>query len=103
MIQVNDPRQAYEIFKLQWMIDHGYSIRDLIARLEAMIEEDENESGIRTGLQSLLQDWEFGIGFDGAIWPCCQESLENEYRTMLKSNREGNRKENNCAYQEKTS
>ena len=94
MIQVNDPRQAYEIFKLQWMIDHGYSIPDLIAQLEAMVEEDENESGIRTGLQSLLQDWEFGIGFDGSIWPCYQEFLENEFRTMLKSNREGNRKEN---------
>lgn len=103
MIEVNDPRQAYEIFKLQWMIDHGYSIPDLIAQLEAMVEEDENESGIRTGLLSLLQDWEFGIGFDGSIWPCYQEFLENEYHTMLKSNREGNRKENYSVYQEKTS
>ena len=72
-------RQAYEQFRLQWMIDHGYSLEDLIRNLESMIEEDQNESGVRTSLLSLFQDWEFGIGFDGAIWPCYQEFLENEY------------------------
>lgn len=63
MLNLNDSKQAYEIFKLQWMIDHGYSVLDLLKNLEAMIEEDQNESGVGTSLESLFQDWEFGIGF----------------------------------------
>ena len=45
MLDLHDPKQAYEIFRLQWMIDHGYGILDFIKNLEAMIEEDQNESG----------------------------------------------------------
>ena len=85
MFDLKDPKQAYEIFRLKWMIDHGYGIPDLIKYLDAMIEEDQNESGVRTDLFSLFQDWEFGIGFDGSIWPCYQEFLENEYPLMLQS------------------
>ena len=87
MLDLNDPKQAYEIFRLQWMIDHGYSLEDLVRNLESMILEDENESGVRTDLPSLFQDWEFGIGFDGSIWPCYQEFLENEYLDMMEKDR----------------
>ena len=85
MLDLHDPKQTYEIFRLQWMIAHGYGIPDLIKNLEDMIEEDQNESGVRTSLQSLFQDWEFGIGFDCVIWPCYQEFLEHDYPLMLKS------------------
>ena len=68
MLDLHDPKQAYEIFRLQWMIDHGYGILAFIKNLETMIEEDQNESGVRTSLESLFHDWEFGIGFDGSIW-----------------------------------
>ena len=85
MFDLKDTRQAYEVFRLQWMIEHGYGIPDLIKNLDAMIEEDQNESGVRTSLQSLFQDWEFGIVFDGAIWPCYQEFLEHDYPLMLKA------------------
>ena len=84
MLDLQDPKQAYEIYRLQWMMDHGFTIPDIIKNLESMIEEDANESGESTGLQSLFQDWEFGIGFDSEIWPCYQEFLENEYPMMLK-------------------
>ena len=63
MLDLHDSKQAYEIFRLQWMIDHGYGILDLIKNLVAMIEEDQIESGVRTSLESLFKDWEFGIGF----------------------------------------
>ena len=84
MFDLHDPKQAYEIFRLQWMIDHGYSVLDLLNNLEAIIEEDQNESGVRTSLESLFLDWEFGIGFDGSIWPCYEgnptsRQTANEY------------------------
>ena len=85
MLDLHDPKQAYEIFRLQWMIDHGYGVQDLIKNLETMIEEDQNEFGVRTGLESLFQDWEFCIGFDGSIWPCYEEFLEHDYPLMLNS------------------
>ena len=83
MLDLHDPKQAYEIFRLQRMIDHGYGVQDLIKNLEAMIEEDQNESGVRTSLESLFKDWEFCIGFDGSIWPCYEEFLEHDYPLML--------------------
>lgn len=82
MLVPNNPINAYEQFKLRWMIDHGYGLDDLIRNLESMIEEDGNASGVRTSLQSLYSDWEFGIGFDGTIWPCYQEFLETEYSVI---------------------
>ena len=41
MLDLHDLNQAYEIFRLQWMIEHGYSVLDLLMNLEAMIEEDQ--------------------------------------------------------------
>ena len=83
MLGNDHARQAYERYKLQWMLDHGYGLEDLIRNLESMIDEDQNESGVRTSLPSLFKDWEFDIGFDGAIWPCFDEFLENEYPMIL--------------------
>ena len=56
MLDLHDPKLAYEIFRLQWMIAHGYSVLDLLKNLETMIEEDQNESGVRTSFESLFKD-----------------------------------------------
>ena len=88
MLENHHARQAYERFRLQWMIDHGYRLEDLVLKLESMIMEDENESGVQTDLLSLFEDWEFGIGFNGAIWPCFDEFLENEYPIILEKETE---------------
>ena len=87
MLENNHARQAYERFRLQWILAHGSSLEDLVRNLESMILEDEKESSVRTDLASLFRDWEFGIGFDGSIWPCYQEFLENEYLDMLEKDR----------------
>ena len=60
MFDLKDTRQAYEVFRLQWMIDHGYSILAMLKNLEAMIEEDPNESGVNediTMLDALQRLW----------------------------------------------
>lgn len=74
-------RQAHEVFKLQWMIDHGFTLTDLIECMEIMLHEDMADSDERSSLQSLFADWKFGVGFvDGSVWPCFEEFLENEYQ-----------------------
>lgn len=72
-------KKEYEQFKLQWMIDHGYTLTDLVAHLDMMIHEDHaEETGVRTSLPSLFEDWEYGVGFaGGAVWPCFEEWLRN--------------------------
>ena len=71
-------KKAFERFKLQWMLDHGYTLADLIECMEVMIHEDEQD-GLRTKLSELFDRWEFGVGFvDGSVWPCYDEYMQNE-------------------------
>lgn len=74
----NEKQKEYEKFKLQWMIDHGYTLVDLINELQVMIDEDLDESDVPTALKSLFDDWEFGFGFGSEIWPCYEEWLDYE-------------------------
>jgi len=71
---MNDKQKAYEKFKLQWMINHGYTLTDLINELEKMRHEEDDMA-----LQTLFADWEYGFGFSSEIWPCFEEYLECEY------------------------
>ena len=65
---------AYEKYKLDWMRAHGYTLKDLIAELENMREEEPS-----TYLQSLFEDWEYGFGFNSEIWACYDEFMDNEF------------------------
>ena len=78
-ISLQRARRAYERFKLQWMIDHGFTLSDFVACMEDMICEDLSGSEVRTSLQSLFSDWEFGVGFaGGSVWPCFEEYLQSD-------------------------
>lgn len=69
----------YERFKLEWMIQHGFTLTDLMNCMEAMLEEDLDGSDVHTDLKCLFADWEYGIGFEGGqIWPSKEEFESNE-------------------------
>ena len=70
----NEKEQKYEQYKLQWMLDHGYTLKDLIAELEKLRQESDPDMN----LESLFKDWEFGYGFGSEIWPCFGEYLNAE-------------------------
>lgn len=72
-------RKAYERFRLQWMLEHGHTLPELINELQKLREEGDPEMS----LQALFEDWEFGYGFGSEIWPCFEEYLSAEY-TMIK-------------------
>lgn len=65
--------KKYEEFKLQWMIDHGYTLQNLIDQLACFEPLDAERP-----LEFIYADWEQDVGFGGAIWPCYEEWLENE-------------------------
>ena len=69
-----DFEKEYERFKLRWMFDHGFTLKNLIQELDKLREESDPDES----LESIFSDWEFGYGFGSEIWPCFQEYLECE-------------------------
>lgn len=65
--------QAYEHFKLLWMLSHGYTLYDFINQIEKLMAEfceDFDES---------LENFEDNVGFSGSIWPGFDEFMHCEY------------------------
>lgn len=66
----------YERFQLQWMIDHGHSLRELMEELQSLQYDDPEDSDrISTPVKELFEEWEQDRGFGSEIWPC-----EDEYK-----------------------
>lgn len=64
----------YERFKLQWMLDHGYSLSDLMRELQALQHDDPEDSDrISIPVTELFKEWESDSGFGSEIWPCKAE------------------------------
>lgn len=77
-------KQEYELFKLQWMIDHGYTLRSLMDWLDRYSAEemseflDGNVIDLDLNPGSIFSRWESESGFNGNIYPCFEEWLEND-------------------------
>lgn len=69
----HDPMDAYEAYRLQWMIDHGYTLPRLVRELARMQEEFPD-----LGLEDLWEEWKQEYGFNGEIWASYTEWLNNE-------------------------
>lgn len=67
----------YEKYQLQWMIDHDYSLDDLI---KSIFEYGVDCQGDYAMEPELFWQWEKDSGFGGKIWVCYAEWLENEGR-----------------------
>ena len=63
----------YEKFQLQWMIDHNYSLSDLMKELKNYQYDDPDDS-----ITELFKNWEQDRGFGSEIWPCEAEYEECE-------------------------
>lgn len=76
--------RCYEAYKLDWMISHGYSLRDY---LNAIIQEDEEAraagdypEGDTDKIFETLNDSFEERGFGGSLWACKDEFLESEFQ-----------------------
>lgn len=69
----------YEKFQLQWMIDHGHSLRELMEELQSLQYDDPEDSDqISTPITELFERWEQDRGFGSEIWPCEAEYESSE-------------------------
>lgn len=74
MAKMSRRKRAYEAYKLDWMIQHGYTLSDFIKEIGGYMEESEED------IVCSFDNWEFDCGFNGEIWACYEEFCENEYQ-----------------------
>ena len=66
----NGELSDYEKFQYQWLIDHGYSLRDVIKAL------DKYQTTMN--LLTVFENWEYEQGFAGQIYPFEDEYYDNK-------------------------
>lgn len=67
-------KAEYERIKLQWMINHHYTLTNLMDELETLRQDSEPD----TSIPELFCEWECDRGFGSEIWPCFDEYCDCE-------------------------
>lgn len=65
---------AYEKYKLDWMLRHGYTLEDLVSELSDCMTEVNEDFVV------VFDVWESDYGFKSEIWTCFDEFIDNEYQ-----------------------
>ena len=82
-------REAYEKYRLDWMLRHNCTIKDLMTTLlDIAVEQAEenkfimpaNEQELREFAIGVKERFESDVGFNGEMYACFAEFLENEYK-----------------------
>ncbi len=68
-------KRLYELYKLDWMMRHGYSLRDLINCL-GEIQEEECEGSINDLFETFESDMGFGCA---SLYVCFAEFMVSEF------------------------
>ena len=86
MKEAGSPEKAFEIYRLWWLIEHGFSLSDLIEALGRLQYNDPEDSNrITTPIRELFEEWESDIGFGGgSLWHCYREFLGYEYQKVAR-------------------
>ena len=66
----------YEEYKLEWMIDHGYTLGDLMSELTAY--QNSLSKDVIIPVSKLFEEWEKAIGFGSSIWACEEEWTKHQ-------------------------
>lgn len=66
---------AYDKYQLDWMKNHNYSLETLVAELGIYVGRFSD-----TPLTIEFETRQSDRGFDGTIWVCFSEFLDNEYQ-----------------------
>ena len=70
-------RKDYERFKLEWMLDHGYTLKDLIGELKKLTDSVYTDYVFYYDPSCAFDDFE-NCGFGGKLYPSYDEWLKNE-------------------------
>lgn len=71
--------REYEKYQLEWMIEHGYSLEDLMDKIANIINEELTIPGnAHVFINEAFDVFEKEQGFHGEIWACEEEWTEHE-------------------------
>ena len=74
LYKTNDSKISYENYQLQWMMDHGYSLRDLMQPMDEYYD-DKYIYIIGKTFDDLFTEWKNESGFNQELWSCKEEAI----------------------------
>lgn len=84
LYKTNDSKISYENYQLQWMMDHGYSLRDLMQSMDEYYDDKYIDIVGRT-FDDLFTEWKNESGFNQKLWSCKEEAINaGECNDILK-------------------
>ena len=70
--------KGYERYQLEWMIEHGYSLEDLMGRLTE-IHNELADNAVSLNPKEIFNIFEYESGFkESEIWACEDEWEDND-------------------------
>lgn len=78
-----NPTISYENYQLQWMMDHGYSLQDL---MRSMDEYYAGKDISNREIEDLFNEWQDEYGFHYELWACDGEAECMDYHSNLSLN-----------------
>ena len=77
-------QRIYELYQLDWLMSHGYSLLDVVRGMAAEAIEadrlDEGMDSIPEMVELGINAWMESVGFSGACWACFDEFFDYEYK-----------------------
>lgn len=67
--------KAYHKYQLHWMMDRGYSIKDLMEEISKYQDNFDDDIDVFDAFAA----WEQDVGFSGELWVCFDEFIGAEY------------------------
>ena len=65
----------YEKYRLNWMIEHGHTLPELIRQLSRLRDECDD---VGLTVEEVWEMWEDEYGFAGELWVCYKEWAQAE-------------------------
>lgn len=69
---------AYEKYKLDWMLSHGWTLEVLFLQLDSLWSEEENPDDMAPS--DYFNEFECNDAFGGSLYSCMNEFLNMEYK-----------------------
>ena len=70
--------KAYELYKLEWMKAHGYTVEDVLRKAYEIMISDYLDIEVEADLLDAFDE----IGFNGEMYVSFYDFLDNEYQDV---------------------
>lgn len=68
--------KAYQLYKFNWLSSHGCTLDDVLKKVWTIINHDGFDIDVEADLLDAFEE----VGFNGEIYACFDEFINNEYQ-----------------------